>query len=78
MSTTRRNFSIITSVAISPVFAQSAYYAAHLKTELSGGFSTTVMEPGRAPGKGLDRVRLNGWTAAVTSYQFFRRSAARA
>ncbi|MBY0507291.1 MAG: hypothetical protein K2X03_25475 [Bryobacteraceae bacterium] len=60
-------------LAIAPAFAQTSYRAPNLKTEVFGGFSTTAMEPGRAGGKGLERVRLNGWTVSATTYQFFRR-----
>lgn len=64
---------LLAVLAIAPAFAQTPYQAPNLKTELFGGFSTLSMEPGRANGKGLDGVRLNGWTVSATTYQFFRR-----
>ncbi len=63
----------LVSLPIAPLAAQSVYQAPHLKTEVFGGFSTAPVSPGRADGKALDGVRLNGWAASITSYHFFRR-----
>lgn len=41
--------------------------------EVFGGFSTAAFVPGRANDQNLDRLRLNGWAAGVTSFQTFRR-----
>lgn len=46
-----------------------AYEPPHLKTVIFGGYSAVSATPGR----NLDRVTLNGWTASIASYQFFRR-----
>ncbi|HBY64179.1 MAG TPA: hypothetical protein DEH78_30525 [Solibacterales bacterium] len=73
MSTILHALALIAVLAVPRVCAQTGYQAPNLKLELFGGFSTAPMEPGRANGEGLSRVRLNGWTASVTSYQVFRR-----
>ncbi len=41
--------------------------------EVFAGFSTIAVRPGRLDGKDLSRVRQNGWTATLTSYQLLRR-----
>lgn len=56
-----------------PGFGQSNYQPDSFRAEVFGGFSTRSMEPGRVDGTGLDKVRLNGWTASFTSYEVFRR-----
>ncbi len=54
--------------------AQSSNYVPpNKKTEVFGGFSSIGMKPGRVDGQDLSGVRLNGWTATYTTYQFFRR-----
>ncbi|MBY0372708.1 MAG: hypothetical protein K2Q23_01860 [Bryobacteraceae bacterium] len=46
-----------------------AYQPPNLKTVLFGGFSSVQI----SPGKDLDRVALNGWTASITDYRIFER-----
>ena len=54
--------------------AQSSDYSPpNRKTEVFGGFSTVGLKPGHVDEQDYSRIRLNGWTASYTTYQFFRR-----
>jgi hypothetical protein len=69
----RITFLLVVAFSLTPLAAQSSYQAPNLRNEAFAGFATTLLRPGRANGDGLDRVRVNGWTASITTYQFFRR-----
>lgn len=65
--------STIIILATTALLAQSNYQSPDLKVEVFGGFSTAAFVPGRVNDQNLDRLRLNGWAAGITSFQTFRR-----
>lgn len=57
--------SILVATLLHRVQAQTpAYEPPNLKTVLFGGYSSVSIKPG----KNLDRVSRNGWTASITNY----------
>lgn len=66
----RMMLAVLLAGAVDRAQAQTpGYEPPNLKTVLFGGYSSVSIKPG----KDLNRLSLNGWTASVTSYQFFRR-----